>query len=73
MAFQSKKPYTPWHVTLASRINELCEKFGMDDLMTAETRDFVIGVAREQFKAGNNSGISWERKRAAGASRPAVA
>ena len=58
MAFENKKPFIRWDVILAAKVNELCEKFGMDDLMTSETRDFVIGIAREQFKGG----IVWARK-----------
>ncbi len=47
----------------------LMRKFDMPEDMQIELREFVFSVAREQFKAGNRSGISWLRKQLGGGSQ----
>lgn len=48
-----------WYKDLLDKINELAEQFGLDELQTTRFRDFVVGLARDQFKAGNRSGAGW--------------
>jgi hypothetical protein len=53
-----------WYQALTDRVNTLSEEFGLDDMQTVSFRDFVVGLAREQYRVGNKSGISWAFKRA---------
>ena len=48
-----------WFDNLISRLNTLGEELGLDDSGTKKMRDFVVDNAREQYKAGNRSGIHW--------------
>ncbi len=50
-----------WHIELGAAINGLAEELGLDDLSTQRLRDFVFATAKEQFRAGNRSGIRWAR------------
>ncbi len=48
----------------------------MPEDMQIEIREFVFGVAREQFRVGNKSGISWAYRKVReeqGAAAPAAA
>ncbi len=62
-----------WYVTIIAECNKLAEKFGLDDLLCQEMRDFVIRVAREQYKIGNNSGIAWLKREQAKSAQPSAA
>ncbi|MBI4592370.1 hypothetical protein HY733_02895 [Candidatus Uhrbacteria bacterium] len=48
-----------WYKILCDKINELSENFGLDDAQTSRFRDFIIGIARDQFNAGNRNGVGW--------------
>ncbi len=48
-----------WSRELVSRVNTLSETFGLDDLQTSDLRNFVITLARDQFKTGSKSGAGW--------------
>lgn len=48
-----------WYSSLISECNTLCEKWGLDDPGTEEFRNFVVNIAKEQYKTGNRSGIKW--------------
>jgi hypothetical protein len=64
----------PWYKKIITECNTLAEKFGLDDLLGQEFRDFVIRVARDQYKVGNKSGIAWlksEQAKAAQTAQPA--
>ena len=51
----------PWYKNLISAINTLAEEIGLDDTSTQKLREFIFMQAKEQFKAGNRSGIRWAR------------
>lgn len=51
-----------WHIELGAAINGFAEELGLDDMSTQRLRDFVFGTAKDQFKAGNRSGIRWARQ-----------
>jgi len=53
------KPQTNWYRSLLDKVTELAEQFGLDDPQTNRFRDFIVGIARDQFKAGNRSGAGW--------------
>lgn len=48
-----------WFKKLQDTINEFASQFGLDDSQTNRFRDFILGIARDQFKAGNRSGAGW--------------
>ncbi len=51
----------PWYKNLISSINTLAEEIGLDDSSTQKLREFIFAQSKEQFKAGNRSGIRWAR------------
>jgi hypothetical protein len=48
-----------WYKTLLSRLNNMSEEFGLDDMQTVKFRDFAVALAKEQFKTGNKCGAAW--------------
>jgi hypothetical protein len=52
-----------WHEKLTQRANSLAEEFGLDDASAGRLRDFVVEIARSQYKVGNKSGIAWAFKK----------
>ncbi len=50
-----------WYTELVTSANSLGEELGLDDMSTRRLRDFIFEKAKEQFKAGNRSGIRWAR------------
>ncbi|NBS69178.1 hypothetical protein EBT31_09745 [bacterium] len=48
-----------WYSKLSDSFDALMRKFDMPEDMEIELRDFVFTVAKEQFRVGNKSGISW--------------
>lgn len=48
-----------WYDKISDSFELLMKKFDMPEDMQIEIREFVFGVAREQFRVGNKSGISW--------------
>ena len=52
-----------WYDKLMDVFDNLMRKFDMPEDMEIELREFMLSVAREQYKAGNRSGISWLRKK----------
>lgn len=55
-----------WFTDLTSRIQSLAEKFELDDMCTQELRNFIVEVAKTQYKIGNKSGIRWAYAKANG-------
>lgn len=53
-----------WYQLLLDKINSLSEEFGLDDVQTNQFRNFVVRLAKEQYKIGNKYGASWAFKRA---------
>ena len=52
-----------WYDKISDGFDTLMRKFDMPEDMQIEIRNFVFGVAREQYKVGNRSGIMWLRKK----------
>lgn len=48
-----------WYSKLSDSFDSLMRKFDMPEDIEIELRDFVFTVAKEQFRVGNKSGISW--------------
>lgn len=54
-----------WYYKLLDKVNELIRRFDLPEDIAAEVQALAIEVAREQFKAGNKSGIAWLKKKQA--------
>lgn len=54
-----------WYYKLLDKVNELIRKFDLPEDIAGEVQALTIEVAREQFKAGNKSGIAWLKKKQA--------
>lgn len=54
-----------WYDILEDRYNALMVKFDMPEDIAHEIYSFITEVAREQYKSGNKSGISWLLKKQA--------
>lgn len=55
------EPLKLWQQKLTSGINSLSEEFGLDDAATSRMREFIFQIAKDQYLAGNKSGIRWIR------------
>ncbi|MFH1236054.1 MAG: hypothetical protein V1685_03910 [Parcubacteria group bacterium] len=55
-----------WYVELVSKVRELCEEIGLDDAAESKVRELMIEKAKDQYMAGNRSGIRWARQQASG-------
>lgn len=64
MTVQVKNPKAKWYLELMERFNKLIERFGMPEDAQDEFESFLLDVAREQYMAGNRSGIRWMREQA---------
>lgn len=48
-----------WYNKLLDNVADFAEQFALDEVQTTKFRDFVLGIAKDQFKAGNRSGAGW--------------
>ncbi len=60
-----------WITRLTTNFNSLMQRLDMPGELADEIRAFMMQVAREQYKAGNNSGIRWARTNPAGSAQAA--
>lgn len=56
-----EKKKSMWMTTLSNQAQELINNLGIPADMGLRIKDFMFEVAREQYKAGNSSGIRWAR------------
>jgi hypothetical protein len=54
-----------WRNELQSKITSMAEQFDLDPLQAQQFREGVLGICKEEYKAGNKSGIKWAFKKAA--------
>lgn len=50
-----------WYTKLLSEINSLAEEFGLDDMASSRLKEYILVKSKDQYKAGNKSGIRWAR------------
>ncbi|MFH1405149.1 MAG: hypothetical protein ABIH21_03575 [Patescibacteria group bacterium] len=57
------KDYTnmPWFKDLVAKLNSIAEEVGLDDMSVDKLKEFMLEVARNQYSAGNRSGIAWAK------------
>lgn len=58
---QVKNPQAKWYIDLSSKFASLMQNLGMPDDVAQEIKTFMLTVARDQYMAGNKSGIRWAR------------
>jgi hypothetical protein len=51
-----------WHEILEDKFLALMTKYDMPEDISHEIHNFVLEIARDQYKSGNRSGIAWLRK-----------
>lgn len=51
-----------WYYRLLDRVQDLIRRFELPEDIAAEVQSLTIEIAREQFKAGNKSGIAWLKR-----------
>ena len=71
----SEAQTTKWYSNLLSQLNSIAEEFELDPIQSERFRSFTFEVAKDQFKAGNKSGIAWLHRqlRDKGSAVPAAA
>ncbi len=52
-------PKARWYKDLIQRANNFAEEIGLDDFTTNKFRDFLLDIAKEQYRRGNKSGAAW--------------
>ena len=48
-----------WYRTFCDQFDNIAETLDLTDDQTNRIRDFIMCIARDQFKAGNRCGVSW--------------
>jgi hypothetical protein len=64
MQVQVKNPKAKWYTELMDRFERLMSTQGIPENPAREIKQLVLAVAREQYMAGNRSGIRWAREQA---------
>ncbi len=57
------KEYAPWFTLLINHFNTTAERLQLDEEAASEMRSMFIEKCREQYAAGNKSGIHWMKKK----------
>lgn len=57
-------PTPNWYGSLCDKLNEQAAAWNLDEKQTNELRDWTMSLCREQFKAGNRSGVTWAYEQA---------
>ena len=55
-------PTAKWYVNLCARFNDIMDRNGIPEEISAEIKLFVVDIAREQYRSGNRSGCAWMRE-----------
>lgn len=50
-----------WYDRLIGKVQSVIMKYGLPEDIAADIRALTVEIAKEQFKAGNRSGIAWAR------------
>ena len=75
MESTTTKTYAPWFVNLMNTYNTKAEELQLDQDVASELRQLFIDKCREQYAAGNKSGIAWmhrEQEKAQSGSKEAT-
>ena len=55
----------PWYNQLKGKLTELAEQFDLDPIQSEQFRETMFALCRQEYMAGNKSGITWAFKKAA--------
>ena len=64
MTVQIKNPKAKWYVELMQKFENLMQALGIPENASNEIKTFILEISREQYMAGNKSGIRWQRVQA---------
>lgn len=53
---------TPWYERIYDKVSEVVRKYDLPEDISADMRLLAMDIAKEQYRIGNNSGISWLRR-----------
>lgn len=56
-----KNPQARWYTELMQKFQSVIQALGLDEDSASEIKVFVLQIARDQYMAGNRSGIRWAR------------
>ena len=62
---KTKNPKAEWYIDLMERYETLVKELGLSKHEAGEIKNFLLATAREQYMAGNRSGIAWMHQREA--------
>lgn len=68
MSLEIKNPKAKWYVELTGKFNDIVERTAVDEDAASELKVLLLETARNQYLAGNRSGIRWAREQMSGAS-----
>jgi len=57
-----EKPIS-WYAKLQNDLNDMSDRFGLDDFQANELKKIVTQVAYDQFKAGSKAGYNWAKNK----------
>jgi hypothetical protein len=60
-----KNSSAKWYVDLCNRFTALMHNLGLPEQTTSQIKNLLVEIAKEQYMAGNRSGIRWAREQAA--------
>jgi hypothetical protein len=62
MSVQIKNPKAIWYVKMMEQFNTLMQRLSMPEDAQSEIKTMFLEVAKDQYMAGNRSGIRWQRE-----------
>ncbi|MDA0208257.1 MAG: hypothetical protein O3B64_02515 [bacterium] len=66
MSVNTKNPRAKWYIELMEKFGNLVELHALPDEVAEAVKSLLLGVARDQYMAGNKSGIRWMREKMQG-------
>lgn len=64
MSYKEQSTKGKWYTELMQRFQGLTGRLGLSEHEADQVKEFILSIAREQFMAGNRSGIAWMHKKA---------
>jgi hypothetical protein len=68
MSVEIKNPKARWYVDLTGKFNDIVDRTAVDEDAASEFKVLLLETARNQYLAGNRSGIRWAREQMTSAS-----
>lgn len=66
MSVHIKNPHAKWYLELMEKFGNLVERHALPADVAEAVKTLLLGVARDQYMAGNKSGIRWMREKMQG-------